>query len=71
MMAPILQDVKKQMANDVTIIKIDIDKNPNAASAYRVQGVPTLIAFKNGQIKWRQSGVVPAKQIQAVLNDIK
>ncbi len=71
MMAPILQDVKKQMGNDVTIIKIDIDKNPNAASAYRVQGVPTLIVFKNGQIKWRQSGVVPAKQIQAVLNDIK
>lgn len=70
MMAPILQEVKKQMGDDVTIIKIDVDRNPQAAAAYQVQGVPTLIIFKDGDVKWRQSGVVPAKQLQQVLNNL-
>ena len=70
MMAPILQEVKKQMGDDVTIIKIDVDRNPQAAAAYQVQGVPTLIIFKDGDVKWRQSGVVPAKQLQQVFNNL-
>ena len=71
MMAPILQELKKQAGDEITIIKIDVDKNPNAAAAYNVQGVPTLIIFKAGVIKWRQSGVVNARQLQTVLNSIK
>ena len=71
MMTPILQDLKKQMGDDVTILKIDVDKNPKAASAYNVQGVPTLIIFKRGLIKWRQSGVVGAKQLQSIFNSVK
>ena len=70
MMAPVLQDLKKQMGDDVTILKIDVDKNPQAAAAYNVQGVPTLIIFKRGLIKWRQSGVVGAKQLQSILNSV-
>lgn len=69
-MAPILQEVKKQMGGEVTIIKIDVDRNPQAAAAYQVQGVPTLIIFKNGEVKWRQSGVVSAKQLQQVFNNL-
>ena len=71
MMTPILQDLKKQMGDDITILKIDVDKNPKAAAAYNVQGVPTLIIFKKGLIKWRQSGVVSAKQLQSILNSVK
>ncbi len=71
MMAPILKEVKNELKDDVKIIKIDIDKNPAAAEAYQVQGVPTLIVFQKGMIKWRQSGVVNAKQLQAVLNQFK
>jgi thioredoxin 1 len=67
MMPPILKQVKDTMGDKVTIIKIDIDKNPSAASAYRVQSVPTLMIFKNGQSKWRQSGVMQANQLQQVI----
>ena len=63
MMTPILQDVARQMGENARIVKVDIDKNPQAAAAFEVRGVPTLIIFKKGQQIWRQSGVVPADQI--------
>ena len=70
MMAPILKELKASMGDAVTVIKVDVDKNPEAAQKYGIQGVPTLIVFRQGEVKWRQSGVVPAKQIEAVLKKI-
>ncbi len=67
MMQPILTDLKSSMGEEAKIIKIDVDKNPQAAAKFQVQGVPTLIIFKNGEIKWRQSGVVPANQLEQLL----
>lgn len=67
MMPPILKQVKDALGDEVTIIKIDVDKNPQAANAYNVQGVPTLIVFQKGQVKWRQAGVVQANQLQQTL----
>ncbi len=58
-MAPILKQAKDQMGDKLTVLKVDVDRNPQAAQHYQVQGVPTLILFKNGNIVWRQSGVVP------------
>ena len=69
-MAPILKELKQLMGDAVTIIKVDVDKNPQAASVYQVQGVPTFIVFKKGAIKWRQSGVIPARQLQQVLQPL-
>lgn len=63
MMAPILTDVKSKLGENVKIIKIDVDKNPQIAGAYQVQGVPTLMIFKQGKMLWRQSGVVAANQL--------
>jgi thioredoxin 1 len=69
-MAPILKELKQTMGDGITIIKVDVDKNPQAANAYQVQGVPTLIVFKKGAVQWRQSGVVPAKHLQQVLQPL-
>ncbi|MDB5008010.1 MAG: thioredoxin [Mucilaginibacter sp.] len=67
MMPPILKQVKDTLGDQVTIIKIDIDKNPAAANAYKVQSVPTLMIFKNSETKWRQSGVMQASQLLQII----
>lgn len=67
-MSPILKDFATQMGDRVRVLKIDVDKNPAVAQTYRIQGVPTLILFQNGQLKWRQSGVVQKKQLEEVVN---
>jgi thioredoxin 1 len=63
MMQPILEDTSKQLGGKVKIIKVDIDRNPLAASKFQVRGVPTLLLFQKGQVLWRQSGVVPTLQL--------
>ena len=71
MMSPILKEVKDSLGDEVTIIKVDVDKNPQAAAAYQVQGVPTLIVFKKGEAVWRQSGVVPEAGLVNILQRFK
>jgi thioredoxin 1 len=70
MMAPILKDLKVAIGEKAIILKIDIDKNPQVTRSYNVQGVPTLIIFQDGLVKWRQSGVVPAKNLQRELEKL-
>lgn len=70
-MHPILEELKQKMSNNVTILKINVDKNARVAAQYQIQSIPTLILFKNGQVKWRQSGVVPAKQLEQIINQTR
>lgn len=67
MQAPILQELKTKVGDKVRIIKIDVDRNPDAANIYQVRGVPTLILFRNGQILWRQSGVATTEQLKQLV----
>jgi thioredoxin 1 len=70
-MAPILKDVKTQLGDKSTIIKVDIDKNPAAAQAYQVRSVPTLMIFKNGKPVWKQAGVVQAQELIRLFNQFQ
>jgi thioredoxin 1 len=67
MMKPILDDLKSKLGEKITILKVDVDKNPKAASAYKIQGVPTLILFQKGAVTWRKSGVVQSKELQQII----
>lgn len=67
-MSPILKDFATQMGDKVRVLKIDVDKSPSTATTYRIQGVPTLILFKDGKIVWRQSGVVQKQQLAQIVN---
>ena len=69
-MAPNLKQAKDAGGGKVKNIKVDVDKNPDAARQFNIQGVPTLILFKKGEVKWRQSGVVPANTLVQVLNEV-
>ncbi|MEZ4738319.1 MAG: thioredoxin family protein [Flavobacteriales bacterium] len=66
-MKPILDDFKHAIGDKAVVIKVDVDRNPAAAQAYRVQGVPTLAIFKNGSIVWRRSGVIGAADLERAL----
>ena len=62
-MSPILKEVKDSLGDHVKIIKIDVDRNQRLAASLNVKGVPTLVLYKNSNILWRQSGVVPKNDI--------
>ena len=67
MMTPILKDVKDNLKNRVSIIKIDVDKNKAIAEKYQVRGVPTMLLFKKGKQVWRQSGVLQKSELINVI----
>jgi thioredoxin 1 len=71
MMKPILKELKADMGDKVTIVTVDVDRNPAAAQAYNIRSVPTLMIFKNGQSVWRQSGVVQAGQLASIIKQFK
>ncbi|MEO8721404.1 MAG: thioredoxin [Ginsengibacter sp.] len=67
-MAPELKRFAQNNSGKLRVVKIDIDKNQKAAQQYNIQGVPTLILFKEGKILWRQSGAMSAQQISNGVN---
>ena len=67
MVSPVLKQLSGEIGDKAKIIKVDVDKNPQAAMKYGIQGVPTLIIFKKGQPVWRQSGVVPIHMLKQAL----
>ena len=68
MMKPVLEALKKKMGNKIIILKIDIDKNISLSSEYRIQSVPTLVLWKQGEIIWRQSGALSLNELEQILS---
>ena len=66
-MAPVLKELKQEMGELVIIIKVDVDKYPQVAQQYQIQGVPTFMLFKNGKSLWRQSGALPKANLLQLL----
>jgi len=66
-MAPVLKQLKLELKDTISIIKINVDKNQSLASKYQVQGVPTFIIFKQGKQVWRQSGMQSISQLKQAL----
>lgn len=66
-LGPILKEVKDNLGDRISIIKIDVDKNQQVASQYQVRGVPTMILFQNGKQLWRQSGVLQKSDIIKII----
>src|SRR5690554_4245859 len=69
MQAPILEELKQRMGDKAHIVNIDVDKNPQAAAKYQIRSVPTLMIFKTGTIKWRQSAVFSANDLERLINE--
>ncbi len=65
--SPILKQVADELGERVKVIKIDVDQNQELASRYQIQSVPTLMIFKNGEIKYKQPGVHTKSQLMNIL----
>ena len=67
-MAPILKEVVSEAGEKATVVKIDVDQNSGLASQLGIQGVPTFMLFKEGEMKWRQSGMQSAKALIDIID---
>lgn len=70
MQAPILSELKSELGDKVKIIKIDVDQNQPLASQLGISGVPTMIIYKNGEQKWRRSGVTPKHELKSIIESL-
>jgi thioredoxin 1 len=67
MLAPVLKELKSKVGDGAKIVKIDVDASPELAEQLQIRSVPTMIIYQKGEIKWRQSGLLTASQLESVL----
>jgi thioredoxin 1 len=61
--SPILKEIAQEFGERIKVIKIDVDKNPEIAQRYKIQGVPTIMLFKKGDLKFKQAGMMSKPQL--------
>lgn len=66
-LAPVLEEISKEMAGRLSIVKVDVDEAPDAAATYGVTAMPTLVLFKNGKEAWRRIGAAPKRTLSEEL----
>jgi thioredoxin 1 len=62
-LAPSIEEIAKEMADRLTVVKLNVDEAPDAASSYGVTSIPTLILFKGGKEAWRRVGAAPKRTL--------
>ena len=67
MLAPILEDVKDELADDVSIFKVNVDDDERLARSFGIMSIPTLILFVNGEQKEKQVGLMSYDEIVSML----
>jgi len=68
--APMIKELKNDYGETLRVLKVDIDKNQPFAEQHQIKGVPTLMLYKNGELKWRQSGVVPTHELKSQIDQL-
>jgi thioredoxin 1 len=68
MIAPVLEDLAKEYAGKIKIVKVNVDENSVSAATYGVRGIPTLLLFKNGQVVDTKVGALPKGQLAAFID---
>lgn len=75
MLAPVLEAVKTSLGDEITIIKIDVDKNQaltaQYSTQYQMRGVPTLMLFRKGKLLWKQSGYLDQATLLSYIEQYK
>ena len=66
--APIVEELAGEYQGKVKVVKMDVDRNAATPMRYKVTGIPTLLVFKDGQVKEQIVGYVPKEQIQKALD---
>jgi thioredoxin 1 len=69
-MSPVISDIATEFPDKIKVIKINVDRNPQVSAKYNIMGIPTLIIFHKGNVKWRQSGLVPGPEIRNIINKL-
>jgi thioredoxin 1 len=65
MVAPIVDEISKEYAGKVKVLKLNTDENPDIAGKYKIMGIPTLMFFKNGERIDQVVGAVPKAQLKS------
>jgi thioredoxin 1 len=69
-MSPVISEIASEYADKIKVIKINVDRNPQISNTYNISGIPTLMLFHKGNIKWQQSGLIPAAEIRRIIDKI-
>ena len=70
MIAPALEEMSVELRDRVTIVKLNIDDNPDAPARYGVRGIPTMMLFKDGEVAATKVGAAPKTQLQNWLEGV-
>lgn len=66
-LSPVVSDIASNFKGQIKVIKVDVDKNQQAALKYGIRGVPTLILFQQGKVLWQKSGLMTRKELSSLI----